>query len=220
MKRAGFTLIELLIVVAIIAILAAIAVPNFLEAQTRAKVSRVKSDMRSIGVAIESYRTDYNEYIYQQKNMGPDFIHRWFLRIEFVTGSWPGWDYWGQKLTTPITYITGIPFDPFNSNFYRGPTTGWGPNGNDKPRAASVILGRGNDLNWPRDWWGGPKSNTPVVLHDLGYSLESAGPDNSVYGYAPEAQPHIYDPTNGTLSYGDIWWFGKGFGFPVTDWEL
>ncbi len=58
----GFTLIELLIVVAIIAILAAIAVPNFLEAQTRAKVSRVKSDMRTVATALESYRVDGNKY--------------------------------------------------------------------------------------------------------------------------------------------------------------
>ena len=59
MKK-GFTLIELLIVVAIIAILAAIAVPNFLEAQTRAKVSRVKSDLRTYATAIESYAVDNN----------------------------------------------------------------------------------------------------------------------------------------------------------------
>ena len=62
MRAKGFTLIELLIVVAIIAILAAIAVPNFLEAQTRSKVSRVMSDMRSLATAIEAYRTDYNAY--------------------------------------------------------------------------------------------------------------------------------------------------------------
>ena len=55
----GFTLIELLIVIAIIAILALIAVPNFLEAQVRAKVSRVYADQRTISVAIEAYTVDW-----------------------------------------------------------------------------------------------------------------------------------------------------------------
>ncbi len=61
-KIHGFTLIELLIVVAIIAILAAIAVPNFLEAQVRAKVSRAKSDQRSLATSIEAYYVDWNAY--------------------------------------------------------------------------------------------------------------------------------------------------------------
>src|SRR5512145_423947 len=62
MKSKGFTLIELLIVVAIIAILAAIAVPNFLEAQMRAKVSSVQSDLRSMTTGIESFQVENNIY--------------------------------------------------------------------------------------------------------------------------------------------------------------
>ena len=58
-KSAGFTLIELLIVVAIIAILAAIAVPNFLEAQTRSKVSRSMADQRSLALALEEYMLEW-----------------------------------------------------------------------------------------------------------------------------------------------------------------
>jgi len=61
-EGAGFTLIELLIVVAIIAILAAIAVPNFLEAQVRAKIARVQSDMRTIATGLEAYSTDHTDY--------------------------------------------------------------------------------------------------------------------------------------------------------------
>ena len=58
----AFTLIELLIVVAIIGILAAIAVPNFLNAQIRAKIARVEADLKAMATAIEMYRMDNNAY--------------------------------------------------------------------------------------------------------------------------------------------------------------
>jgi type II secretion system protein G len=58
----GFTLIELLIVVAIIGIIAAIAIPNLLNAIDRGKQKRSMADIRSIGTAVESYAVDNNVY--------------------------------------------------------------------------------------------------------------------------------------------------------------
>ena len=90
----GFTLIELLVVVAIIAILAAIGLPNFLEAQTRAKVSRVKADLRILKTALEAYNMDLNHYPWCDTD----------LRGERAFG----------QLTTPIAYISTANLkDPF-----------------------------------------------------------------------------------------------------------
>jgi general secretion pathway protein G len=61
-KTQGFTLIELLIVVAIIGIIAAIAIPNLLNAIDRGKQKRTMADLRSIGTAIEEYSIDNNVY--------------------------------------------------------------------------------------------------------------------------------------------------------------
>ena len=98
MKK-GFTLIELLIVVAIIAILAAIAVPNFLEAQTRSKVSRAVADIRSCATAIEAYAVDNNAYPRMtHKNHFGDTTYG-FLRCD---------------ITTPVAYLTSNELiDPF-----------------------------------------------------------------------------------------------------------
>jgi type II secretion system protein G len=60
--KRGFTLIELLIVVAIIGIIVAIAIPNLLNAIQRAKQKRTMADIRSIGTALEAYAVDYNRY--------------------------------------------------------------------------------------------------------------------------------------------------------------
>lgn len=88
----GFTLIELLIVVAIIGILAAIAVPNFLNAQIRAKVARVEAELRTCGSAIETYRIDHGYYPTYKNPKDLDPAPH-FLPI---------------SLTTPVAYLSSL----------------------------------------------------------------------------------------------------------------
>lgn len=214
----AFTLIELLIVVAIIAILAAIAVPNFLEAQTRSKVSRVKADMRTIATAMEAYAVDYNKYPVPANALG-----------EFITD--PRGDNTVSPyetktpivLTTPIAYLTSRQDDPFVQ-----------VRNSVEPPIYHVITRDFVDLktetgsnNWRLYWtiFFLETFNGKQPPDSVGYWIQSFGPDKDHDTNAPHAPgapslgPHvhgsgaIYDPTNGTVSSGDIHYFGPGWGF-------
>lgn len=81
-KRAGFTLVEIMIVVAIIALLAAIAVPGFLRARKRSQASKIINDLRLIDAAVDQYAienskgggspvgvTDWTNYLKKDTNL-------------------------------------------------------------------------------------------------------------------------------------------------------
>ena len=93
----AFTLIELLIVVAIIGILAAIAVPNFINAQLRARVTRAYSDMGALSTALDMYFLDNNTF--PTSNYKESWPKRVFTR-----------------LTTPIAFMASFPSDPFRKS--------------------------------------------------------------------------------------------------------
>lgn len=197
MNRA-FTLIELLIVVAIIAILAAIAVPNFLEAQTRAKVSRVTTDMRTLATAMETYRLDnngYPEYAVIITPPGtaiqdPATVHGqdYFEHLSRVPG---------LSITTPIAYISTIPSDIFAVNNFSGPTPQvWDYSYKNSRQNSRIFTGDRSSEPWL-----GP--NGEKLLQDWGeWRLSSGGPDGTRIDDIKRNL--IYDPSNGTISKGDI----------------
>jgi prepilin-type N-terminal cleavage/methylation domain-containing protein len=198
----AFTLIELLIVVAIIAILATIAVPNFLYAQTRTKMARVVSDLRTLTTAIEAYSADYNLPPLDWKVSRGDpmwpgmlpstsgILHPGYL--DPATGIHPG-------LTTPIAYVTNCWItDPF-------------------VKGESLERVPFDQQKYSYNWFEptplrGAQPNTDYAVQNYasyyGYwRLGSIGPDQDYFNGAasPYVASRVYDPTNGILSSGNIW---------------
>jgi len=170
----GFTLIELLIVVAIIAILALIAVPNFLEAQTRAKVARIENDLRNLAIALEAYCVDWNDY--------PDKSDESLLAAHRRGGL--------LRLTTPVAYLTTVPLDPFNRELQDEA-------GRHPPLTYEMASTGCTNLS-PKGW----------AVYSCGPDrLDDTGPGVCEYPYVT-LETTVYDPTNGTVSKGDVLRFG------------
>jgi prepilin-type N-terminal cleavage/methylation domain-containing protein len=203
----GFTLIELLIVIAIILILIAIALPNFLEAQIRARVTKAQSEVKSMITATEAYRSDW------KKNPIPQVSPSWNV------GGISWWGFASYSLTTPNRYMATMPIDPFFDSIF-------------SPMAADFrVIVQDPPYTYIRDTgtasWrtGGNYNNNPEILTRAGgivpipadfhqqachsgYFYYSSGPDlvdGTVWG-----TPQPYSPTNGTNSFGDIYQAGPG----------
>lgn len=215
LRKSGFTLIELLIVVAIIAILAAIAIPNFLQAQIRAKVSRAQAEMQTLATALESYEIDNNTYPLMRGLLSDNYPT--LQRPEDFTGFGQqigdlgsptgdnGFRTCPVELTTPIAYIATLPTDPFKN-------PGLDVVSNDEfDRQDSLDLGYVYSNIY--EWAGG--ASTGFTIGEDGYSygywrLCSIGP--SAFTCTPGgADPNFpavgylsYDPTNGTVTLGNI----------------
>ncbi|MBN1517608.1 type II secretion system protein [Candidatus Sumerlaeota bacterium] len=235
--RRGFTLIELLIVVLIIAILTAVAVPNFLEFQTRAKVSRAQADLRTLSMCLEAYMVDNNDYPY----ISDDAAGEWVMPAGFpMNRTSPA------GLTTPIAYLTTVLYDPFVLQ-NRDMSVGQQPDGPqylhyerlgfgyDDAGAAYDDDGSGmRAVHVPPDAngtiWGtyasdGPDADetTDPSVVPTRYVLYSIGSDQTHRVYNPDGTIltksrwsvlNYYDPSNGTVSIGNIVRFPDGRSFP------
>ncbi len=228
-NRVAFTLIELLIVVAIIAILAAIAVPNFLEAQTRSKSSAAAAAMRTAATALESYRIDHNNYPYADNVK--DAI--WMLpggtpRVNPSNARCGG-------ITSPIAYVTTVPVDPFEHSFTDSAGNKYqdiGPiyyeragfsfiDGVKAPKPSLVpadIIGTNTVYGTGADTAVQDPNQTPAqyILYSLGPDLHNHVTDlrGTVFSKSRYNIDNRYDPTNGTVSAGNIIRFSSGQSVP------
>jgi prepilin-type N-terminal cleavage/methylation domain-containing protein len=182
----GFTMVELVIVASIIGILAAIAIPNFLAARTRANVSKAKGEQEMLLIALQSYYVDKSMYpLTPQPGIPSDTAL--------------------ISLTTPTVYITRLPKDPFKGNAFPE-FQKYALPGKKIPNLYSINgYGYVNYLQI---------SKKPLVYSPNGgvawFMLMSPGPnfyDDYDYSKTPPTIL-VYDPTNGTTTRGDVYVFG------------
>ena len=110
-KRAGFTLVEIMIVVAIIALLAAIAVPGFLRARKRSQASKILNDLRMISGAIDQYAIEQSK-----QSTDPVFVADWtnYLKKDtnlFLTGNDLFGNAYGDQIVDSLPKVPQLSYD-------------------------------------------------------------------------------------------------------------
>ena len=146
-KQKGFTLIELLIVVAIIGIIAAIAIPNLLNAINRGRQKRSMADMRAIATALEAYSVDFNFYpktdittdltTQLDKYLTPTFIKR--LPVN---------DGWNQAFYM-MNAAAGTSYTIYSKAKGGAGTIANTPTGATTDFANAIIFSNGQFASWP-----------------------------------------------------------------------
>jgi prepilin-type N-terminal cleavage/methylation domain-containing protein len=210
----GFTLLELLIVCAIIAMLTAIALPNYQDALARSKVAKFKGDGHTLQTAIESYITDFQ--IYPFAELYP--VKSTCGGGDVQDASSPSEGYLPRCLTTPAAYMNKLPSDPFKNNEDVG---------NCFPeRRPYLYSSDSQNVRQFRQYFvsvmyaqlDGQYTFTTYNPSRAVWLIASPGPDGDRdFGTnkagAQYSIPTRYDPTNGTISDGDLYMFGPGLGF-------
>jgi len=234
--RKGFTLIELLIVIAIILILIAIALPNFMNARIRAKVLQTKADMKAVSEAIHLYANDYPggfsgrkwgcnnyawwwdcDYIAAEGSVPYHGIHTAWVMIHFGNFN-PGVRYMGQVLTSPTPYLESCPLDYFNTAMGDHPNAPGSHRTFGYPASfyINLMLPEANDgygRPWVEWWKESMMNDYPHLKNNFFFYMESAGPDY-LWRSMVSGDEQLYSPTNGIRSDGDIWYFSSGVSVP------
>ena len=194
MRRKAFTLIELLIVVSIIGILSAVALPNFLDAQVRAKIARAKTDMRTMATALEAYAADHTSYPPSEINGTLKWLCRMTTPVAYLSTNHIK-DPFTPERWVDVTQIPTLRYYGFNGtgvlNTYRTSGKLFSPRSDGEP--ARIL--------WFMLFSHGPDSKRNNLKGD---GFEGTFVKKTIIQNIHYFVHYVYDPSNGTVSMGEL----------------